>query len=180
MRPGIATTRSRTELGLHDKLTGNDADNVLEGGAGNDQLDGGKGINTASYEHATSGVTADLRRDRGRRHYRRLIHRHGHRHFRDTDTLNETDFVVASNRNDILTGDMTDDTFAPGRGTDFVDGGDPPATTTTGITVNMTGEDAGTVTSTDGVNTTFINMEVIADKRFADTFNGGTGTDDFK
>ena len=44
----------------------------------------------------------------------------------------------------------------------------------------MTGEDAGTVTSTDGVNTTFINMEVIADTRFADTFNGGTGTDDFK
>jgi Ca2+-binding RTX toxin-like protein len=43
-----------------DKLTGDADANVLEGGLGADQLNGSKGSDTASYEHATSGVTADL------------------------------------------------------------------------------------------------------------------------
>ena len=33
---------------------------MLEGGAGADQLNGGKGSDTASYAHAASGVIADL------------------------------------------------------------------------------------------------------------------------
>jgi len=43
-----------------DKLTGNSEDNVLEGGAGNDVLIGGTGGDTASYAHATAGVTVNL------------------------------------------------------------------------------------------------------------------------
>ena len=45
---------------FNDKLTGDNNANILEGGPGADQLDGGKGSDTASYEHASSGVTADL------------------------------------------------------------------------------------------------------------------------
>jgi len=43
-----------------DTLTGNDADNWIEGGGGNDSIDGGLGIDIASYLHASEGVTVDL------------------------------------------------------------------------------------------------------------------------
>jgi Ca2+-binding RTX toxin-like protein len=43
----------------------------------------------------------------------------------------------------------------------------------------MTGENAGTVTSTDGVNTTFTNIESIAGTRLADDFTGGAFGDSF-
>jgi Ca2+-binding RTX toxin-like protein len=46
--------------GFADTLTGNAGNNVLEGGPGGDSLDGGGGSDTASYEHATAGVTANL------------------------------------------------------------------------------------------------------------------------
>jgi Ca2+-binding RTX toxin-like protein len=46
---------------FNDTLTGDGNSNTLEGGVGNDVLDGGVGgIDTASYEHATSGVTVNL------------------------------------------------------------------------------------------------------------------------
>ncbi|WP_280705032.1 VCBS domain-containing protein [Bradyrhizobium sp. BR13661] len=43
-----------------DTLTGDGNDNVLEGGGGNDVIDGGAGFNTASYAHASTGVTVSL------------------------------------------------------------------------------------------------------------------------
>jgi Ca2+-binding RTX toxin-like protein len=46
--------------GFADTLTGNTGNNVLEGGPDGDSLDGGGGSDTASYEHATAGVTANL------------------------------------------------------------------------------------------------------------------------
>jgi serralysin len=45
---------------FNDELIGNDQSNVLEGGAGADRLFGGDRLDTASYEHAAGGVTADL------------------------------------------------------------------------------------------------------------------------
>ncbi len=54
-----------------DHLTGDSnffTDNVLEGGAGDDTLDGGGGgKDTVSYEHATGGVTVEYGRWHGRR-----------------------------------------------------------------------------------------------------------------
>ena len=43
-----------------DMLTGGAGNDTLEGGAGNDMLNGGSGSDTASYAHATSGVTVNL------------------------------------------------------------------------------------------------------------------------
>ena len=43
-----------------DTLAGNDGDDILHGGAGGDFLFGGRGRDTASYEGAEAGVTADL------------------------------------------------------------------------------------------------------------------------
>ncbi len=46
---------------FNDTMTGDGNSNTLEGGLGNDVLDGGVGgIDTASYEHATFGVTVSL------------------------------------------------------------------------------------------------------------------------
>jgi Ca2+-binding RTX toxin-like protein len=45
---------------FNDVLIGDGNNNVLEGGLGNNTLDGGGGFNTASYEHATAGVTVSL------------------------------------------------------------------------------------------------------------------------
>lgn len=44
----------------NDSLTGDDRDNILQGGAGADSLDGGAGEDTLSYELSRSGVTVDL------------------------------------------------------------------------------------------------------------------------
>ena len=43
-----------------DLLVGTDSDNVIEGGGGADIMIGGLGSDTASYEHAASGVIANL------------------------------------------------------------------------------------------------------------------------
>ena len=167
-----------------DLVTGGEGNDVINVDAANAETT----IIAYVLESGSAGITVDLSNDTATDT------------FGDTDTLNGAVFIVATNSNDTLIGDTTDDTLAPGRGTDFVDGGELGGNDhlayyfisdgqgggsdgfnfTSGITVNMTGEDAGTVTSTDGVNTTFINMEVIAGTRFADTFNGGTGADDFK
>ena len=64
---------------FNDKLTGDANNNVLEGGARADQLNGGNGSDTASYEHATSGVTADLNRPSNNTRRGRWRHLHEHR-----------------------------------------------------------------------------------------------------
>jgi Ca2+-binding RTX toxin-like protein len=118
--------------------------------------------------------------------------------FGNVDTLNGVRFIVATDNNDNLTGSTGDDVLAPGRGatdtvngnggtdilayyfiSDGLGGGGDGFTFTAGITVNMTGEDAGGVTGTDGVNTTFTDIDMIAGTRFADVFNGGAGNEDF-
>jgi Ca2+-binding RTX toxin-like protein len=43
-----------------DNLTGSKYDDTLEGGSGTNILDGGAGIDTVTYEHASRGVTASL------------------------------------------------------------------------------------------------------------------------
>jgi len=44
----------------NDTLTGDNFNNVLEGGPDGDSLDGRGGSDPANYEHATAGVTANL------------------------------------------------------------------------------------------------------------------------
>ena len=44
----------------NDTLTGAANNNILEGGLGNNTLVGGGGSDTASYAHATAGVTVSL------------------------------------------------------------------------------------------------------------------------
>ena len=84
---------------------------MLEGGAGKDQLDGGKGVNTASYEHATSGVTASLDKP--------------NTNTGDAagDTYKGIQNLLGSAFNDKLTGDGKANVLTGGAGIDTLSGG---------------------------------------------------------
>ena len=115
--------------------------------------------------------------------------------FGNTDTLTGVTFVVATDSADVLTGGNTDDIFAPGRGNDTVDGGAGNLDSlsyffiaqfnsdafefVSGITVTHSADNTGTVTSGDGVNTSFTNIEIIAGTKFVDNMTGSADDDWF-
>ena len=92
----------------NDSLTGNDSDNVIEGGAGADTLVGGGGIDTLSYEHDTAGVLINLESttpsngDAG------------------GDTITGFENVVGGSGNDDLMGNSGDNAIAGGAGADVI------------------------------------------------------------
>jgi Ca2+-binding RTX toxin-like protein len=83
-----------------DHLFGDGSNNVLEGGLGNDTLDGRGGNNTASYEHATAGVTVDL-----------TVTAQQNTIGAGTDTLTNIQNLTGSQSSDRLTGDSHDNIF---------------------------------------------------------------------
>ena len=83
---------------FNDILTGDGQNNVIEGGVGDDALDGGAngfGIDTVSYEHATSAVTVDLS----------VVASQQNTQGAGSDTLTNFEGVRGSTFNDTLTGD---------------------------------------------------------------------------
>lgn len=114
--------------------------------------------------------------------------------FGDTDQLVDVFGVGGTNQADTLTGSDTDDVFAPGGGTDVIDGGGgfdlisytySAATAsdgfgfTKGIVVTMTGAGSGSIADPTGATDTFNNIEEIWGTRFGDLFTGGEGNDRF-
>jgi Ca2+-binding RTX toxin-like protein len=95
---------------FNDTLTGNGS-SVLEGGPRNDHLIGqylvGQSGDTASYEHATSGVTVNL-----------AITVQQDTHGAGLDTLTNISNLSGSHFNDVLTGDTHDNTFFGNGGQD--------------------------------------------------------------
>jgi Ca2+-binding RTX toxin-like protein len=116
--------------------------------------------------------------------------------FGNTDTLTGVSSVTATNQADFLTGGLLDDSFAPGGGMDFIDGGagfdqisyginsffniNTFGFGAVGITVNNTADNAGTVTDPTGAIDTFINVERVRGTGFVDTFYGGAFDDSFR
>ncbi|ROO04652.1 type I secretion target [Pseudomonas fluorescens] len=105
----------------NDVLTAGSGNNELHGGAGNDLLysgpgndllDGGTGSDTASYAHATAGVTVNL----GLLGAQNTIGA-------GTDTLTGIENLVGSNFNDTLTGDNNNNVINGGLGNDILNGG---------------------------------------------------------
>lgn len=104
-----------------DDLTGDFRRNTLEGGGGADDLDGGAGMDTATFANARAGVTVDLGANRGMKGDA------------EGDTYSNIEMFVGSGKAD---------TFIAGRGHDTVDGGAGSDTISydksrAGVTVNL-------------------------------------------
>jgi Ca2+-binding RTX toxin-like protein len=106
---------------FNDTLTGDNGDNILEGGASADKLDGGKGIDTASYANASSGVTADLMKSNNN-----LGEAAG-------DTYKNVENLLGSAFDDILVGDKKDNALDGGDGDDTLIGNGGSDTLTGGL-----------------------------------------------
>ena len=101
-----------------DTLTGDDGNNLIRGGAGNDIIDGGDdlliGGDAASYDRASAGVTVDLSIAEGVQ--------------QDTvgdgmDTLSNMENLIGSNFGDVLTGDSDNNFIRGNGGNDTINGG---------------------------------------------------------
>ena len=113
-----------------DSLTGNNADNILQGGKSGDRLDGGAGLDIASYSDATGGVTANLadptkNADKKDSSGKTTDYAAG-------DTYNSIEGLIGSAFSDLLVGNVEDndlrggagdDTLQPGGGADKLNGG---------------------------------------------------------
>jgi Ca2+-binding RTX toxin-like protein len=101
-------------LGGNDTVLGGDGDDTIIGGqgAGNDQYDGGRGIDTISFASATQGVTVNLAA--------------GTASGPETgvDTLADIENVIGGAGNDTITGNASNNLLEGGAGNDLIDGGD--------------------------------------------------------
>jgi Ca2+-binding RTX toxin-like protein len=120
-----------------DRLTGNVGANWLTGLLGNDRLDGGAGIDTASFSYAGNGVVVDLALGTasgegddvligiedvvGSAHDDAL---HGNDASNFLSGLQGADQIYANGGDDTIKGDAGNDTLAAGAGNDSVDAGD--------------------------------------------------------
>ncbi len=93
-------------------LTGNDLNNVLYAGVGNNVLDGGTGSDTASYAYASSGVNVTLASGA------QTTGGSG------SDTLVSIESLAGSKYDDHLTGNSEANTLNGGAGADTMSGGD--------------------------------------------------------
>ncbi|QKS82372.1 retention module-containing protein [Pseudomonas bijieensis] len=96
----------------NNALHGGAGNDLLYSGTGNDLLDGGTGNDTASYAHATAGVTVNL----GLLAAQNTLGA-------GTDTLTGIENLVGSNFNDTLTGDGASNRINGGLGHDVLNGG---------------------------------------------------------
>ncbi|MCP1489694.1 VCBS repeat-containing protein [Pseudomonas fluorescens] len=96
----------------NNELHGGAGNDLLYSGPGNDLLDGGTGSDTASYAHATAGVTVNL----GLLGAQNTLGA-------GTDTLTGIENLIGSNFNDTLTGDNNNNVINGGLGNDILNGG---------------------------------------------------------
>ena len=160
-----------------DVLTGDDEGNEIEGREGADRIDGGDGIDTVSYENSSEAVFINLATG---------SHRGGDA---QGDTIFNVENIMASDYNDILTGDAEDNEMEGGGGADIIEGGDGVDTvsyegSSEAVEINLvTGEHQGG----DAEGDTIREVENIIGSAYDDTLIGdsednvveGGGGDDF-
>lgn len=131
-------------LGGNDTLAGGDGDDYLIGGIGSDVIDGGKGLDTASYQSSGAAVTISLG-NRGAAAVQTGGDASG-------DKLTAVEGIIGSAFDDKITGNDLDnlieggagkDTLTGGTGSDTVSYAGAPDTGTngTGVTVDLTKQD---------------------------------------
>jgi glucose/arabinose dehydrogenase len=96
-----------------DTLTGDENDNIIQPGAGDDTVDGGNGNDTVSYAETTQGVVVDLSALTDQATGIEI----------GADDLTSIEDVIGGSGGDVLTGDGGDNVLAPGAGDDDLDGG---------------------------------------------------------
>ena len=94
----------------NDELRGDEENNILIGGLGEDLLDGGEGDDSASYEYALEGVTADLSGN---------LPNAGEA---EGDTYTSIENLIGSDFEDILSGDSNENIISGGLGNDIIYG----------------------------------------------------------
>lgn len=165
---------------FNDFLYGDEHDNVLIGGLGNDNLDGGNGTDTASYAGATGSVIIDLTANT-------VTGSAG------SDTLVSIERIIGSAFVDTITGTAGDDVIDGGEGTDNIDGGGGNdtisyASATSFRNVDLlagTNSDNDVLTSIENINGTRFNDNLVGNAGDNiiegglgnDTLNGGAGMD---
>ena len=165
-----------------DSVTGNVADNLLEGrdgadtlmgglgndtligGAGADSIDGGEGADTAAYDGSAAAVTVNL----------------GTSTATDGDAQGDTftsiENLAGSAFDDTLTGDAGNNVLEGTAGADVLDGGDGLDTaaythSSGAVRVNLLN---GTNTGGDAAGDTITNIENVSGSRYNDTLTGDT------
>ncbi|MGF7148799.1 Ca2+-binding RTX toxin-like protein [Sphingomonas zeicaulis] len=172
---------------FNDALTGDANANMIEGGLGNDTLNGAAGIDTASYASATAGVTVSLDVTAGQNtgaagtdtlmNFENLLGSA----FADTLTGDAgANRLIGAAGNDILNGGDGDDVLEGGAGNDVLNGGAgsdaasyADATAAVRVSLGVTGAQ-----NTGGAGTdTLVGIERLIGSAFDDVLEGGAGDD---
>ncbi|KPF67295.1 hypothetical protein IP88_12340 [alpha proteobacterium AAP81b] len=156
-----ATIENATGGGGNDRLIANNVANVLTGNGG---------VDFASYEAATAGVTVNLATG-------------GTAGYAAGDSYVGIEGVIGSDFNDVLDGSAGDDLFAVSGGADAINGGAGSDTLTfqfaeAGVNVSLTGTGLGghTLTSIENLTGSAFNDTLGGDSA-ANVINGGAGID---
>ncbi len=141
------------------------------GGAGADQLIGGAGVDTASYEDDVSGAGVTLNFKTGE-----------HTGLAKGDTFSGIEVFKGTAYNDVFVASTGTDTFDGNGGYDRVD----YSTSSQAISITMSNATSGTGVGGDAQGDVFTNMEVVTGSAYDDVFNlslgstavyGGAGND---
>lgn len=147
-----------------DTLTGDSLNNILEGGAGADRLDGRDGKDTAAYTGSNAAVTINLETG---------TTTGGHA---EGDTLINIENLIGSAHNDTLTGETNDNILEGRMGADRLDGraGLDTASYTgsnAAVTVNL---ETNTATGGHAEGDTLTNIENLTGSPYHDVLTGNT------
>ncbi|WP_434562770.1 beta strand repeat-containing protein [Pseudomonas sp. R1-6] len=144
---------------------GNDSDNVITGGSGNDtlyggagadQLIGGAGYDIASYVDSKQAVSINLKTG-------------VHTGIAAGDTYTDIEAIIGSNFNDTFVGDGGGIDFNGGAGVDTVD----YSGSTTGVTVHVRSGVGTAGTGGDAEGTILAEIETVIGSAFNDVFSAG-------
>ncbi len=157
----------------NDTLTGDSLANRFKGGAGNDILDGGAGVDTADFSGATNSLVLTLNGANNATLFSNGV---------ANDVVRNIENVIGGSGNDILTGDALDnwlqggagnDTLKGGAGNDILDGG-------TGIdTLDISSANQPLILTLNGANDATLFANGIAQDTIRNIENviGGNGND---
>jgi Ca2+-binding RTX toxin-like protein len=149
---------------FNDNLSGDGNANILEGGLGNDTLNGSGGFDTASYALASAAVSVNLALGGAQA-----------TGSAGTDTLISIENLRGSSFNDSLTGNAGNNILDGGAGNDALDGAagiDTATYATASVAVTVSLALAGAQNTVGAGSDTLVNIENLTGSAFNDTLTG--------